>query len=167
MAMTLARSDNSQAFYHNYILLGEMVRCVSDYFRHPDPFNPDPEDDFIHVEQAQEDVDSVHYFYRCLSSPRLHRIASRIAHEVLDYYGRKKRGLKTVLGASIAHVKKVAYLQSVRRTWLPEEFQPYYSVRAIDKVRHIKKHNPASAPKPNMGMVTAILAQIAADGGVR
>ncbi len=162
MAMTLTRSDNSQAIFHNSLLLGLVVRCVSDYFRHPDPAAEDR-----YIAQAQEDVDSVQYFYRCLSPPRLRIIASRIAREVLDYYGNEKRGLKTILGASIAHVKRIAHLQSVRRTWLPKEFQPFYSVKTNSKVGHIKKHNPASAPKPNMAMVAAILAQIASDGGVR
>ncbi len=166
MASALARSNNSIAIFHCNILLGQVVCCVSDYFRHPDPFNPDAAED-RYIAQAQEDLDSVLYFFSCLSPPRLRIIASRIAREVLDYYGRKKRGLKTVLAASIEYAKKVTHLQSVQRTWLPKEFQPLYSVKAINNVRDIRMHNPAAAPKPNMGMVTAILAQIAADGGVR
>ncbi len=124
-------------------------------------FDPDPAEDFEHVEYEEESVDSVQYFYRCLSPWYLRWVARRIASEVLDVIGNKKRGLKSLLGASILHASNVACLPSVRRTWLPKEFQPFYSVKTNCKVGRNMKHDPASAPQPNMAMVAAILAQIA------
>ncbi|GIV56317.1 MAG: hypothetical protein KatS3mg040_1085 [Candidatus Kapaibacterium sp.] len=124
-------------------------------------FDADPAGDASHIEPYEESIESVQYLYRCLSPKYLRWVARRIADEVVEAIGPNTRGVKSSLGASILFACKVAVLPSIRRTWLPEGFQPFYSLKATDRVRHNLKHNPASAPQPNMAMVAAILAQIA------
>ncbi|GIV53474.1 MAG: hypothetical protein KatS3mg038_3995 [Candidatus Kapaibacterium sp.] len=115
-----------------------------------------------HVETDTERVESVQYFYRCLSPCYLRAIASRIATDVVRSFGSNARGAKSLLAASILYVKEIAALPSVRRAWLPSALQPFYALKTTDKVRRNHCENSKKTAQPNMAMVTAILAQITA-----